>query len=131
MSKRVDIKNAVISILSTSNLFYEIYPEPNDIEKVMSFPVAWVYLGPEVVLDGCVSSTNYLREISLEITIGTKHLTIDNNMDELIDTVFDLMKSNFTLQGTSINLTPTSVYTDQGYYHPFALAALNFTVTTR
>ena len=131
MGKRSDLKTAIIQILTDMNLFFEVYEEPNDIEKIMSFPVAWVNLNSEIIRDGAISTTCYMREIGLEITIGTKHLTTDRNMDEMIDTVFDQLKDEYTLNGTAINLTPIDVRTDQGYFHPFAIASLNFIVTTR
>ncbi len=131
MSTRIEIKSAVVDILTASGLFMKILTEPSDIEKERSYPIVWIYLGDEMILDGAISTTCYMRNITLEITLGAKHLSSDDNMDELIDSVFDLMKSNFTLNGTAINLTPTSVRTDQGYLHPYALAAISFTVTTR
>ena len=131
MANRASIKDAVIKILTVSGLFMKILDEPSDVEKERSYPVAWVYLGDEYIRDGCISTTNYMREINLEITIGALHKTTDDNMDTLIDAVFELMRSQFTLQGTAINLTPVDVRTDQGYLHPYALAALNFVVTTR
>ena len=131
MSKRVEIKNAVIALLESTSQFYKVHKEPTDIEKERSFPVAWVYLGPETILDGAISTTCYMREISLEVTIGVNHNNYDNDMDELIDYVFDFMKDEYTLSGTAINLTPTDIRTDQGYFYPYALATLNFMVTTR
>ena len=131
MSKRVEIKDAVVNLLHNTGKFYKVHKEPTDIEKERSFPVAWVYLGPETVLDGAISTTCYMREISLEVTIGVNHTNFDDDMDELIDFVFDFMKDEYTLSGASINLTPTDIRTDQGYFYPYALATLNFTVTTR
>ena len=131
MGKRQDIILAVKSILEDTRFFYNIYTEPSDIEKERSFPVAWVSLGQEVILDGSVSTTNYMRTITLNIDLGVKHKTSDFSMDELIDSVFDLIKDEYTLNGTSINLTPTNINNSGGYFHPYALATLVFQVLTR
>jgi len=132
MSSRTEIKHAVMQILEETDLFYEVYDEPTSIEKEKSFPVAWVYIGPEYVQSGDISATNYIRSISLEVTIGSKHQSLkDTTMDEIIDTIFNLLKSNYTLKGTAINVTPTGIITDQGYYHPYAFAALTFNVQMR
>jgi len=132
MSSRVEIKNAVIQILEESDLFYKVYPEPTNIEKERSFPVAWVNLGHENIYSGEMTKTNYIRSITLEITIGSKHNSLhDTTMDELVDNVFTLLKSNFTLNKTAINLTPTNIITDEGYYHPYSFVALTFIVQMR
>jgi len=129
---RYDIKMATKEILESMEIFYKIYTEPTDIEKERSFPIAWIYLGPESVDDGDISYTNYMRNIDMEITVGSKHSSIgDKDTDMLIDKVFETLKSNFTLNGTAINLTPVSVLTDQGYFHPYALASISYTIQMR
>ena len=131
MGKRTNIINEVVEILSDSTIFYKIYKEPTDIEKEKSFPVAWINLGAEDISDGTVSTTNYFRTIDLEITIGSKHNSTSTDMNDLVDVIFDLMKSNYTLGGQSINVTPISIRTDQGYFHPYAFFTINFRILTR
>ena len=131
MGKRTDLINAVYNILDRTGLFYNIYKEPTDIEKERSFPVAWITIGPEFIQDGELTKTSYLRVVSLDITIGVKHGTIDTNMNDLIDTVFETIKDEYTLEGTAINLLPTEIMTDKGYFHPYSLASLIFKVWTR
>jgi len=129
---RYDIKVAVKKLLEDLDIFYRIYIEPTDIEKEKSFPIAWIYLGPENTIDGELTKTNYMRSVSLEITIGVKHLSTDSpDMDLLLDKVYNMLKSNYTLNGTVINLTPTNLTTDQGMFHPYSLASLNYTVLIR
>lgn len=131
MSNRTDIIAAVKDILDDTALFKKVYTEPTDIEKERSFPIAWIDLGAETILDGAISSTCYLRNVELEITIGTRHGSTDSNMNILIDTIFDTLKSQFTLGGTAINCSPMNVFTDRGYFHPYALATITYTVSTR
>jgi uncharacterized protein YqgV (UPF0045/DUF77 family) len=131
MSNRTDIINAVSEILEEADIFYKVYKEPTDIEKERSFPVAWIELGQEYVQDADMTKTCSLRVINLEITIGVKHGTLDTNMNTLIDTVFDLIKSEYTLKNTAINLVPMEVVTDRGYFHPYSFASLIFKVWTR
>jgi len=118
--------------LTDIGIFYKVYKENTDIEKEKSFPIAWVYVGPENISAGDVSTTCYMRTITVEITIGTKHQSIEStDMDNLIDSVFTTLKSNYTINGSAINLTPISIMTDQGFFHPYALATLSFQVLTR
>ncbi len=131
MSTRVDIRNAVISILENTGKFYKVHKEPTDIEKERSFPVAWVNLSSEMILDGAISTTCYMRQVGLEISLGVKHGTPDTDLGELIDYTFNFIKDEFTLNGTAINVTPVDIVTDRGYFHPYAIASLNFLVTTR
>jgi len=131
MANRVDIVNAVYDILDGMDIFNKIYKEPTDIEKEKSFPIAWITLGSESIQDGDITNTCYMRVISLEITLGTKHRSTDQHMNELIDLVFDLIKDEYTLNGTVINLIPTDIMTDKGYFHPYALASINFKVWMR
>jgi len=131
MGKRQDIILAVKEILNDTNLFKKIYTEPTDIENERSFPIAWISLGSENISEGSVSTTNYLRTITLNIDLGTRHHTTDFSMDELIDTIFDLIKDNYTLKGTIINLNPTNIMNSGGHFHPYSLATLVFTALTR
>lgn len=131
MSKRTDLISSVITILEEPGVFYKIYDEPTDIEKERSFPIAWVYLGSEDIGDGDISTTNYFRTINLEVTIGSKHNSTNTSMNDLIDLIFDLMKTHYTLGGEAINVTPISIVTDLGYFHPYALSSINFRVLTR
>jgi len=129
---RTNIKNELVNILEELDIFYKVYKENTDIEKEKSFPIAWIYVGPESINDGEMSTTNYMRSITVDITIGTRHQsTADTDMDNLIDLVFDTLKSNYTINGEAINLTPLSIMTDQGFFHPYALATLSFQVLTR
>ena len=129
---RTNIKSALVDILEELGIFYKIYKENTDIEKEKSFPIAWVYVGPESISDGEMSQTCYMRSITVEVTIGTKHQSIEStDMDNLIDLVFNTVKTNYTLNGEAINLTPLSIMTDQGFFHPYALATLSFQVLTR
>ena len=69
MGKRQDIILAVKQILDDTKLFNKVYTEPTDIEKERSYPIAWISLGAENILDGDISSTCYLRSINLNIDI--------------------------------------------------------------
>jgi len=129
---RTKIKDELVNILTDLGVFYKVYKENTDIEKEKSFPIAWIYVGPENISAGDVSQTCYMRNITVDITIGTKHQSIDSTLlDDLIDLVFDTMKANYTINRTAINLTPLSIMTDQGYFHPYALATLSYNVQTR
>jgi hypothetical protein len=129
---RSDVKLALKEILEDMDIFYKIYMEPTDIEKEKSFPIAWITLGSESIGDGDLSVTCYMRNVSLEITVGSKHTSTSSmDMDELLDRVFETIKSNYTLNGTIINLAPLSIITDRGYYHPYSLASLMFTLQIR
>ena len=131
MSTRVEILNAVKELLEDTNLFYKVYTEITDLEKERSFPVAWINLGGEMITDGDISTTCYMRDIDLDITIGTKHKSTDQNMNELLDEIFRLMKDEYTLKGTAINTSPVGITTDRGYFHPYSLATILFKVKTR
>jgi hypothetical protein len=73
-----------------------------------------------------------MRNVSLEITVGSKHTSTSSmDMDDLLDKVFEAIKSNYTINGTAINLAPLSIVTDRGYFHPYSLASLMFTVQLR
>ena len=129
---RVDVKDAVKSILEDLSVFYKIYTEPTDVEKEKSFPIAWIYLSGENITDGDISYTNYMRNITLEITVGVKHQSVKSiDLDVLIDRVFEAMKTNYTLTNTVINLTPLSVLTDRGMFHPYAFASLTYELQVR
>jgi len=131
MGDRVGVINACKAVLEETKLFKKIYTEPTDIEKERSFPVAWVSLGAESILNGEISSTNYMRSITLNVDIGTKHYTSDTNMDELIDTIFDILRSQYTLNGAAINVSPVTIQNSGGYFHPYAIATLVFNVVIR
>ena len=130
-TSRTEILDGLYELLDSSGLFYKVYKEPTDIERERSFPVCWLNVGSESIFDGTISTTNYMREVHIEVTIGTKHRTTDQNMNELIDQVFELVKNRYTLNGKVINVSPTAIYTDRGYFHPYALASLNFEVWIR
>ena len=52
-------------------------------------------------------------------------------MDNLIDTVFELIKDEYTLNGSVINSTPINILNAGGYFHPYSLATLIFKVLVR
>lgn len=131
MGKRTNLVSAVETILRDTGLFRNIYKEPTDIEKERSFPVAWITVGPEVIQEGEMTSSNYMRVVTLDITIGVKHKTVDTSMNDLVDTIFETMKTEYTLNGAAINLVPIEIMTDRGYFHPYAFASLIFKVWVR
>jgi len=129
---RYNLKLELKKILEELDIFYKIYLEPTDVEKEKSFPIAWIQLGSESIGDGDVSASCYMRNISLEIAIGSKHTsTFKPDMDDLLDKVFDALKTNYTINKTVINLIPQTIVTDRGYFHPYSLASLIFTVQIR
>jgi len=128
---RKSIINAVHNILNDLHIFKKIYDLPTLIEQERSFPVAWINLKGEMFTPAGVQTTNSFRNAELTITIGQKNDRGEDNLNALIDSIYDAIRDNYTLSGTVINLTPTYINTDEGYLFPYALASLTFTLTFR
>lgn len=128
---RTSIISAVYDILDALHTFKAIYKMPTLIEQERSFPVAWINLKGEMFTPSGIQKTNSFRNAELTITIGQKNDRGYDNLNSLIDTIYDTIRKNYTLSGTIINLTPTIITTDEGYLFPYALASLTFTLTYR
>lgn len=128
---REAIITAVYNILDATHLFKHIYKMPTDVSQERSFPVAWISLKNESFAPDVISSTNYFRHIMLEIMLGKKQDYGENNMDALLDSVFDTIETNYTLGGSVINSFPIAITTDEGYTAPYALAAMDYKLLVR
>ncbi len=126
---RTTIITAIYNILDELHLFKNIYKLPTQIDKERSFPVAWINLKGETFGVEATQTTRNFRNASLDITIGQKNDRGEDNLNALIDTVYDTLRKNYTLSGSVINLVPVDIITDEGYLFPYALASLNFTLT--
>jgi len=125
------IINAVKDVLEESELFKNIYLSPTLIEKERSFPVAWINLGNEYFNPSAVDNKNFYRKLDLEIILGQKQDRGKDNMNPLLDTVFDIFESNYTINGTVINCTPIRITTDDGYLYPYAISSINYELLVR
>ncbi len=128
---RKTIINAVQTILKDSGLFKNIYLSPTNIQKERSFPVAWINLKNEFFNEDSLTSSNFFRNITLEVILGVKQNYGEDNMNSLLDSVFELLERNYTLDGTIINLTPTQIVTDDGFLVPYAIASITYKLLVR
>ena len=131
MGKRRNILDAVMTILNDSALFKVVRDTPTNIKKERSLPIAWINLSNEVFPEDSLNCTRVFRYLNLEIMIGCKQDIHEDKLNDLIDDTFDLLQPNYSLNNTVINMKPTSIITDEGLLHPYAMASLNFKLQMR
>lgn len=128
---RATLISSLKNILKDSNLFKVVRKLPTKIEKERTLPIAWVNLGNETFTPDSVNKIRNFRYINLEVLVGVRQMTDEDLLNPLVDSTLQLLADNYTLGGNAINLTPTTILTDNGYLYPYAMASLRFKILVR
>lgn len=129
MGKRGDIVNELKTILTESTLFKKVYTAQTDPAKENSFPVVWALLGDETSSPSSLSTK--FRKPVLTIRILVKNTLGQDALNDIMDSVMDLLSEKYTINGTVINCDYRYSITDDGRTYPLAMVDMVYEILMR